>query len=221
MAFRINQLDAAFWAPALALVYRLWEATLRYRVDNWETVAAARAQGRNVVLAHWHDETFSLPYLRTMPGHAFVAIVSQSRDGEIMAQLLQRLGLITARGSKSRGGVKALIQARRTMLEQGRIGVVTVDGPRGPRHKVKEGAIYLAYKTDALLVPVRIAYSRARVFTRAWDRFQLPWPGSRCHLLLGDAYALESGELNAERLACEMQRLEERLHALAPGRATR
>jgi len=209
------RIDPGVYAPAMAGLYRLWEASMRHEVLGWEAVAQAKEQGQPVVFAHFHDETFCLPYLRRMrPRQKFVAIVSQSADGEIMARLLQRLGLVTARGSKSRGGVAALILARRMMLGQGMIGVVTVDGPRGPRHKVKEGAVYLAHKTDALLVPIRISLSRKKIFHKAWDRFQLPWPGARCRIVLGTPYRIESGEMTEERMAEEQQRLETLMRSL-------
>ncbi len=204
------------YAPAMTGLYRLWEASMRHEVAGWESVARAKEAGRQVVFAHFHDEVFCLPYLRRMqPAQRFVAIVSQSSDGEIMAQLLQGLGLVTARGSKSRGGVKALIMARKMMLGQNMIGVVTVDGPRGPRHKVKEGAVYLAYKTQALLAPIRIFLSRKKVFAKAWDQFQLPWPGAQCRIVLGEPYDLEAGELDGTRLQQEQQRLENFMHALS------
>lgn len=214
MRIRLPRIPVAVYAPAMAGLYRLWEASLRHEVQGWEAVARAKEQGRAVVFAHFHDETFCLPYLRRMGPYRFVAIVSQSQDGEIMAQLLQRLGLVTARGSKSRGGVQALILARKMMRREGRIGVVTVDGPRGPRHKVKEGAVYLAQKTGALLVPIRIGLSRKKIFARAWDRFQLPWPGARCRIVLGEPYELGETELDAATLQQEQERLETRMLAL-------
>lgn len=214
MNLRIND-TLGLWAPAMVAIYRLLEATCRYSVENWQTVESARAEGRRVVFAHFHDETFPLIYLRKIDSHGFVIMVSQSKDGEIMARLLEGLGLVTARGSKSRGGVKALLRARRTMLQRDLIGVVTVDGPRGPRHKAKEGAIYLAYKTAALIVPVRSFISRAKVFEKAWDKFQLPLPGARCRIVCGEGYDIGPGELTPERLQDAMQNLEARMLALA------
>ncbi len=210
---RINETDIQRWAPVMVALYKLWERTLRYEVVNWENVVRAKEQGKQLVFTHFHDETFCLPYLRTQ-GYQYAAIVSQSKDGEIMAQLLEGLGLVTARGSKSRGGVKALIQIRRAMRDLGRIGVVTVDGPRGPRHKVKEGAIYLAYKSDALLTPIRIFISRAKIFQKAWDKFQLPLPFARVRIVIGQPYAIEIPEdsgLDDAAMQREMEALEQRM----------
>lgn len=205
------RIEVRHYAPAMVWLYRLWEASMRHEVVNWQAVERARAQGRQLVFAHFHDETFCLPYLRRMGPCRFVAIVSQSSDGEIMARLLQGLGLVTARGSKSRGGVKALILARKMMLKENMIGVVTVDGPRGPRHEVKEGAVYLACKTNALLTPIRIFLSRKKIFHKAWDKFQLPYPLSGCRIVLGDPYEAGGEELNAERLLHEQKRLERKM----------
>ena len=64
------------------------------------------------------------------------------------------------------------------MRESGICGCVTVDGLRGPRHEVKEGAIFLAARADAPIVPIRLFMERRKVF-KSWDRFQLPLPFSR------------------------------------------
>jgi lysophospholipid acyltransferase (LPLAT)-like uncharacterized protein len=91
--------------------------------------------------------------------------------------------------------------------------VVTVDGPRGPRHKVKEGAVYLAAKAGAPLVPLRIFMSRSFIFQNAWDKFQLPWPGARCRVVYGRPYRV-SAEMTAEEMVRECSRLEGLLNAL-------
>ncbi len=203
-----NLIPVSLYSAPMVALYKLWEASMRYEVRGWKGVEQARAQGKKLVFAHFHDETFCLPYLRHMGDCRFVAIVSQSSDGEVMARLLQGLGLVTARGSKSRGGVKALITTRKMMLKENMIGVVTVDGPRGPRHKVKEGAVYLAHKCDALLVPIRIYIARKKIFKKAWDQFQLPFPGTHCRIIVGKPYGLEPGDLDDARLEEEQQKLE-------------
>lgn len=215
---RFNEINLDYIMPLMNLAYRLWMRTLRIEVVNFASVAAAKQAGRQVVLTHWHGETFCLPHLRKQKPYRFVAIVSQSKDGEIMARMLESLGLVTARGSASRGGVRALVKARRTMLDhEEMIGVVTIDGPRGPRHEAKEGAVYLANKTNAMLAPVRIFISSAKVFEKAWDKFMIPFPFSRVRIVLGDAYDLEeSGELSEEGKEIERARLQERMLELKP-----
>jgi lysophospholipid acyltransferase (LPLAT)-like uncharacterized protein len=100
--------------------------------------------------------------------------------------VLESFGFLTVRGSSSRGGMRALVAARKLMDEQG-VGIIfTVDGPRGPRHKVKPGAVFLARLAGSPIVPVRVVMSRAKVFHRAWDKFQLPLPFSKCTIIYGD-----------------------------------
>jgi lysophospholipid acyltransferase (LPLAT)-like uncharacterized protein len=144
-----------------------------------------------------------------------VTIVSQSNDGEYLARLLQALGLKTARGSSSRGGLKALLYASRLMQRENYNGCITVDGPRGPRHKVKPGAIILAFRTPAHVIPIRLFPHRAKKF-RSWDRFQLPLPFSKVDIVFGTPYLLSANELTPGELERECLELEQRLHALRP-----
>ncbi|NLW81590.1 MAG: lysophospholipid acyltransferase family protein [Desulfovibrionales bacterium] len=140
-----------------------------------------RAQRPVVIL--WHDEIF--PLIPFHEGESMACVVSQSRDGELLAEVLRRFGFLTVRGSSSRGGMRALVAAKRVMDEKG-VGIIfTVDGPRGPRHKVKPGAIFLASHAGSPIVPVRAVMGRAKIFHRAWDKFQLPWPFSTCTIIYG------------------------------------
>jgi lysophospholipid acyltransferase (LPLAT)-like uncharacterized protein len=182
------KLPPALIAPPLYGLYKAWCATLRYDIAGRQAVDDLWHARTPMVFALWHDELFPLMHVRG--DLEIVTVVSQSRDGEYLAQVLQRLGLRTARGSSSRGGVKALIGAARQMRKEGLCGCVTVDGPRGPRHKVKPGAIFLAQRAQAPIVPIRIFMERAKVFERAWDRFQLPLPFSRVRVVFGEPYRL-------------------------------
>lgn len=197
----------------ISLVYGAWCRTLRYEPINEEPVRELVARGERLVLCMWHNELFPMTRMKKFLGTKLVAIVSQSRDGEILARFLERQGLATARGSSSKGGANALKVASRMMREQGMDAVVTVDGPRGPRHVVKKGAIYLAHKTGAYLVPTRLTMSRAKEF-KSWDRFLLPWPFSKVRVIGGEPYRIEAETLSSEVVEQERARLQETLNGL-------
>jgi lauroyl/myristoyl acyltransferase/lysophospholipid acyltransferase (LPLAT)-like uncharacterized protein len=198
-------------APVLDILYRMWCATLRLRETGREAVDALEKEGKPMMFSLWHDELFTLMHVRR--SLKLVTVVSRSRDGEYLARVLQSLGLKTARGSSSRGALGALLQAARIMREEKYNGVLTVDGPTGPRHKVKQGAVILAHRTPAHLVPVRLFPRRAKVF-RSWDRFQLPLPFSRVDIVFGAPYRTQAKDLSEPELEKACQELEERLTAL-------
>ena len=151
--------------PLLTLLYRLWCATLRYTVEGREGVDAYVKAQKPLVTCFWHDEMFSLmPIRKDWP---LIAIVSQSKDGEYLAGVLEAIGMETARGSSSRGGIRALLTTAKRMRTGDIHGCITVDGPRGPRHQVKEGAIFLAHKTPAHLAPVRGIFAGQQIKPQA------------------------------------------------------
>ncbi len=172
-----------FVGAVLAYFVRLWHLTLRVKRVNSEVFTDPELRAKRPVIMLWHDEMF--PLIPAHAGERMACVVSQSKDGEILARALESFGYMTVRGSSSRGGMRALIAAKRIMDEQG-VGVIfTVDGPRGPRHKVKPGAIFLANHAGSPIVPVRAVMTRAKIFHRAWDKFQLPWPFSKCTIIYG------------------------------------
>jgi len=173
-----------FLGAVLAWLVRAWHLTLRVERRNSAVFTDPQLRARRPVIMLWHDEIF--PLIPAHAGERMACVVSQSRDGEILSTVLESFGFLTVRGSSSRGGMRALVAARKLMDEQG-VGIIfTVDGPRGPRHKVKPGAVFLARLAGSPIVPVRVVMSRAKVFHRAWDKFQLPLPFSKCTIIYGD-----------------------------------
>ncbi|MDL2290607.1 DUF374 domain-containing protein [Desulfovibrio sp. OttesenSCG-928-F20] len=197
--------------PVLTFFYRLWCSTLRIRQYGREKLEELDARGELAIVSIWHDELFTLIHKRG--ALRLLTVVSQSRDGEYLAGVLARLGIKSARGSSSRGGLAALLKAARLMREERRHTVITIDGPRGPRHKAKQGAVILAKRTPALILPVRL-FPRKAVRFSSWDRFQLPLPFSRVDIVFGDPYKPDLDEMTEEALEKECRELEKRLKAL-------
>lgn len=193
-------------------LYKIWCRTLRFTEVGRDKVDELWDAETPMVFALWHDELFPLMHVRRQL--EAIAVVSQSSDGELLAQVLEKLGLKTARGSSSRGGVKALLKVAKMMRDTRYLAVITVDGPRGPRHEAKEGAVFLAQRGKAKVVPVRIGMSKSYIFQKAWDKFQVPLPFAKIKIIFGEPYDLGEGDLNAEFLETERQRLENKLKAL-------
>ena len=178
------KISPLLFSPILHRIVHLWSATLRYTISGFEHIRALQEEHRNFAAALWHDELFPMAYIYR--GKGMVAVVSQSADGELIARLLAYFGFALARGSSSRGGVRALLSVIRQVDRAKADAVVVVDGPRGPRHVVKPGIIYLAAKLNMPIIPVRVHMHPRKVFHKAWDRFQLPMPFARVQIVIGE-----------------------------------
>lgn len=206
------------FATPVTWLYTLWIASIRYHDNGFaRAIDASLATGKPLMLAIFHEELFVLTGYgqRYLQGRT-ATVASDSRDGELIARVLERIGYLVARGSSTRGGLKALLQLKRYM-DQGRIGVMTVDGPRGPRRKPKDGAIFLTQKAGALLIPVRAHCPKRWVAERSWDKFQIPKPFSPCHIHFGQPMEITQEKLTEELMAKENERLEQALLSLLPG----
>lgn len=212
-----------FFLELLVWFYKGLCSTLKYnqktraRIAEQDQIAYERKQGREVkgtpiVLCLWHDELFPLIYLQN--DLDIVCIVSESKDGAILEKLMRKLGLRTASGSSRRGGLKALLQAAKMMKDGTVHGCITVDGPMGPRHKAKDGALLLAQKAHAKIVPVRLDMKKSFKF-RSWDRFQIPLPFSEVRVIFGEGFFVTE-ELTEKYLNECHRRLEKELNELLP-----
>jgi len=110
------------------------------------------------------------------------AMVSASKDGALLAAILQAFKVQPVRGSSSRRGRQALLELT-TWAERGYDLAITPDGPRGPCYLVQEGVMYLAQVTGLPIIPFSY-HLTLKLRPNSWDRFQIPLPFSRCHMIL-------------------------------------
>ena len=123
-----------------------------------------------------------MPY--SYRGRRISVMVSQSRDGELIARAVGHLGIDTARGSSSRGGA----QGMRELLRQAKKGsdiAFTPDGPRGPRGEVQPGVLMAAQSTGWPIIPVAYADTRYKQL-RSWDGMRVPLPFAAVHFVYGE-----------------------------------
>lgn len=132
-------------------------------------------ENKPVLFAFWHR--FQLLMVYEHRGTGVNVLVSQSRDGELIAQALHRFGFKTARGSSSRGGSAAFMELLE-FVEKGGQAAFTPDGPRGPYRSVQPGLVALAQKTGAPIIPIGWAGARTKELS-SWDRFLIPLPFSK------------------------------------------
>ncbi len=188
------------------ILLRVWLATLRVRVRS--------ADGRQhptdpsvdrFIYAFWHESLLAPAKIRTKAQ----IMISQSRDGEFIAQVCRHLGIGVVRGSSSRDGAVGLLDMLRD--GDGLHLALTPDGPRGPRRKVQSGVVLLASCTGLSVVPVGIGFTRAWR-ARSWDRFAVPLPFSTLVGVLGEPIEvprqLDRGQLAQVRVQVETAMLE-------------
>ncbi len=167
-----------FLAYCLASVIRLVSVTWRIEIDRH----AVAHGNENVVYAFRHGDLLALAALHR--GQGLHVMVSQSRDGEFAAAVLECLGYRTIRGSSSKGGVTALRMGLKCLKEGAGLGLA-VDGPRGPRGHVGPGVEFLATQA-ACVVRWVVVEVRPAIRLNTWDQFAIPLPFSRVRVVYGD-----------------------------------
>jgi lysophospholipid acyltransferase (LPLAT)-like uncharacterized protein len=170
-------------ARAGAWLVRVLGRTWRIRVTNDDAVRRLRAAKQPIVFSLWHGQI--LPLLYHHRGEGVVVMISEHADGELVAQVAERLGFATVRGSTSRGAARALLQAV-SVVRDGHDLAVTPDGPRGPAKSIAPGIAVLAQRTGAPVIGAA-AHASAAWRLKSWDAFVIPRPFSRVHVAYSDA----------------------------------
>ena len=163
---------------ALQLLARTW----RFRVVNAKALNELRGTGRSFIFSLWHGQL--LPLLWHHRDEGVTLLISEHRDGELVARAAESLGYALVRGSTTRGGDRALISIIRE-LQAGREVAITPDGPKGPPRKYAPGALIASQRSGAAVLPVVAVADRAWRL-KSWDRFMIPKPFARVTVAYGN-----------------------------------
>lgn len=177
---------------------RLLGATWRVRVHGRDALLARAPSDARVVHVLWHGQM--LPILSAHRQWTGV-LISEHRDGEIIAQIVSRFGFFGIRGSTTRGGARALLECVQA-LKTGADVAITPDGPRGPRHSFAPGALVVAFRAGASIVPI-VAHVSRKWTLRSWDAFEIPKPFARVTIVYGDPVKVDAADVREASLQTE------------------
>lgn len=142
-------------------------------------------------------------------------LVSRSKDGEMIADVIEHMGYKTIRGSKGKkGAVEASLQML-TALKSGEDCAMMVDGPKGPPEVVKDGVIKLAKMAGVPIVPV-CWYSTNITWLKfpSWDGLRMPFFNTNLVNLYGKPiYVSEEDDIEQKRqeLQASLEDLDKRI----------
>lgn len=164
------------------------------------------------ILSMWHAHQ-CLVYGVEDKEH-FYALISASNDGEIIAKAAECLGIKSVRGSSKRHGTSAALELIDKLKEGNSIGIM-VDGPKGPKGKVKDGIVNIAKLSGIPIIPVAWASKNKTFFKfNTWDEFRVPFGPCKTIALYGNPIYIpaettkEEMPLWCEKVESEMNRLE-------------
>lgn len=186
--------------------------TWRIRLVNSEaSLDLLRREGTPIVFALWHGDL--LPLLYHHRGEGVSVLISEHRDGELIARVAEALGFRTVRGSTSRGASRALVGLSRELAE-GHDVAITPDGPRGPARSFAPGALIAAQRAHAPIIAVGLA-TKSAWYLGTWDRFVIPRPFAKVRIAYSDPVVLDAATARAaaaetgrfQALMLEMERI--------------
>jgi lysophospholipid acyltransferase (LPLAT)-like uncharacterized protein len=167
----------------------------------------------------WHEDLLLAPYACARMGLRPATLASTSDAGEVAARLLERCGFAVLRGGSSRGRSRSRPLAlreliRRARREPGGVCALAVDGSRGPRRRLKRGALALARALGRPIVLARVG-ARPSLRLPTWDRLALPLPFGTIRLALRGPFATPPDAATREGRERFRARLERELALLA------
>ena len=172
-----------FFCWLAAHYIRLVHFTGRWTVVGGDIPKKFWDEGKPFILAFWHGRLLMMPYCWDHR-RAIYMLISQHRDGQLIARTVGHFGIRTATGSTTRGGAQALRTMVKALARGDYVGV-TPDGPRGPRMRASDGIVSVARLSGVPVIPAAYGTTRGRCLG-SWDRFLVAWPFGRGGIVWGE-----------------------------------
>ncbi len=175
----------------ISFFYQIYAATFRYELvfedesDRdifFRDVYGKRPHESNLIFGFFHQAQIGL--VSYFEKKKLTVLVSPSKDGEILATILDYFGMRLIRGSSNKNPKKALLDSIDELNNGYSLGVA-VDGPRGPAFSAKDGIIRMSQATKTLIAPLTIKANHYYLFSNAWDKSILPYPFSKVFIIVG------------------------------------
>ena len=222
---RMSRGRRAWYALVVAairgLLALLWGTCRVVAVRGEERLDPAARGPAPAVIVYWHQMHLFCAWLlarQVRRGLPLAVLTSPSVSGEVPAAIIRRWGMRPLRGSSTRASGEALREMYRVVASDRESLVITADGPKGPLHEFKPGALLLARMSRAPVIPMAYA-ARPCLRWGTWDQFLVPWPFSRVAVVVGEPVQVPRDTAIAD-LPALARDMEARLHALAEEAAT-
>ena len=195
-------------------LFVVWHSCRVKIIDGDEHAKKLIQSGHPIIPCYWHQmHVFGTWYMRRLQkrGLKIGFLISPSVDGEVIVNLVKSWGAEAIRGSSTHTGAKAMRDMYNTIVKDKISPVTTSDGPTGPIHHFKAGAVMISQLTQAPMLP--IAYAASRYWQlKSWDKFIIPKPFSTIAIVVGKPHTTEKklsdDEIELHRAAMENDLME-------------
>ena len=169
----------------IAALLALWAWTWRKDTRDLEKLDRHLAQGKHLVAVFWHGKYFSLFALAR--GRQATVVTTRSFRGDVIARICRWFGYHPI---QIEHGVEtnALASLENDLTGNHALAAIAVDGPRGPAHRPKTGALRVASDLGFRLIPISVAGTPRYIVENRWDKHEVPLPFARVRLTVGDPF---------------------------------
>lgn len=169
----------------LTFIYKIYIFTLRKKLIFSDEFKEYVKTKKPVLLSFWHQDVNTMIYISF--NHKTMTMISDSKDGQLVAQVIEQLGSVAARGSSRNNPIKALKSFLRIMKQGEHWGSIAIDGPKGPPKKAKSGILESARLLNCPIFTLTLAYGGYWTLKKSWDQTRVAKPFSKAvfHIGLG------------------------------------
>ena len=171
----------SFLANILVLYLKFCFATSKIKYEgDYENAKKLIESKEGLAIALWHKYlAFSISFFMKWTKY-ILPIVSAHSDGAILANIIKKFGCNVISGSTNKGSLSAAREIVKS-LKDGKVIVITPDGPKGPACRINSNISSFCKITNSKIIALNFVASRY-IEINSWDKMQIPLPFSEIRI---------------------------------------
>lgn len=142
------------------------------------------------VLFIWHGDSYCYyPFLKRKKLNI---VTTQNKRGGVISRISKHFGYGVLRLPDSAADGNYIFQLKKQINKTNNANLVlSVDGPTGPEHEIKDFAMIMALFSKRRIIPLTVDLKYSIKLKSRWDNFKIPLPFNKITININEAHEIE------------------------------
>jgi len=145
----------------------------------------------------WHGDSYS--YYPFLKGKKLNIVTTKNKRGEVISRISKYFGYDVMRLPDSAADGNYIFQLKSQINKINNANLLlSVDGPSGPEHEIKEFAMIMALFSKRKILPLNIDLKYSFSLKNRWDKLKIPLPFNKITIRINDFYEVQKKDRKEE-----------------------
>lgn len=149
------------------------------------------------ILFIWHGDSYC--YYPFLKGKKLNIVTTKNKRGGVISRISKHFGYDVMRLPDLAGNGNYIFKLKNQINNNNNANLVlSVDGPEGPAHEIKDFAFIMALFSKRKILPLTIDVKHSFTLKNRWDNLKIPLPFNEINIRINDSFEVKKQDRKEE-----------------------